>query len=72
MIPDTRETFLNPVQNQLSCGNCNLHTWIAVLEIAHTKGFEELVFPNKSYYELENSYEIIRKRLGFAISIILD
>ena len=36
-IPGTSESLMNPTQNQQTCGNCYLHTFIAALEIAYAK-----------------------------------
>ena len=37
VLPGTTEPLLNPAQNQQTCGNCYIHTWVAALEIAYAK-----------------------------------
>ena len=36
-VPGTSESLLNPAQNQQTCGNCYLHTFLAALEISYAK-----------------------------------
>ena len=36
-VPGSSEPLLNSAQNQQTCGNCYLHTFIAALELAYAK-----------------------------------